>query len=97
MENKTLIKFALIGLPIIIYVFYTIHYSCAILKNRLLTKKQKKLNLILIWLVPFVWILFLKTFFKPNPGSHQVKNKRDPKSFTESGLGMMESPTNDHH
>jgi len=95
MITKTLIKYILIGLPIAIYVVYTIHYSFVLRKNVLLSRRRKIINLVLIWMLPFIWIQFLKTFFKSVPGSHQVKRKKT-ESFTESGLGVWDDSSHDH-
>ena len=64
-------------------------------RNVYLTKRQKNINLIVIWLIPFIWILFLKTFFQSTPGSHQVKIKKNRDSFTESGFGVFDDMS--HH
>lgn len=88
MIKSTVLKYILIGLPLLFNFAYTIRYSFVVNKNIFLTRRQKIMNLILIWVIPIIWILFLRTFFKPNPGSHQVSNKRDSGSFTESGLGI---------
>jgi len=100
MEKNTLVKYILIALPVVIYLVYTTRYSFVLFRNVYLTKRQKNINLILIWLIPFIWILFLKTFFQSTPGSHQVKIKKNPDSFTESGLGVfddMSHHSNDHN
>lgn len=101
MITKTLIKYILIGVPVTFYLVYTINYTFVLFKNVFLTGRQKMINLVLIWLIPFIWILFLKTFFKSVPGSHQIKNRKDGDSFIESGLGTLEDTTsyhsNDHH
>jgi len=88
MAKSTLIKYILIGLPLLVYVAYTIRYSFVLNKSIFLTRRQKIINLTLIWLIPFIWVLFLRTFFKPNPGSHQVRRTGDSGNFTESGLGI---------
>ena len=101
MEIKELIKYILIVLPIAFYFIYTIRYSFLLSKNIFLTRRQKAINLILIWIIPFIWILFLKTFFQSTPGSHQIKNKKNSDSFAESGLGVFNDSSsyhsNDHH
>lgn len=101
MITKTLIKFIIIGLPVTFYLFYTIHYTFVLFKNVFLTGRQRIINLVLIWLIPFIWILFLKTFFKSVPGSHQIKKRKDTDRFIESGLGILDDTShyqsNDHH
>jgi hypothetical protein len=59
--------------------------------NHFYSKRKKYIHLILIWAVPFLWILFLKTFAKPTPGSFRYSMKRkekpylDENAFHESG------------
>jgi len=89
-------KYILIGLPFLFYFIYTIRYSFVLSRNIFLTRGQKVLNFILIWIIAFIWILFLKIFFQSTPGSHQIKNKNYQDGFTESGLGILDDP-NDHH
>lgn len=96
MEVYVLIKIILIGLPVIFYFSYTIWYSFLLRKKTFLTRRQRIINFILIWLIPFIWIMFLKTFFQPVPGSHQIKNKNNPANFTENGLGIFDDTFSDH-
>lgn len=50
----------------------------------------------MIWLIPFVWILLLKTLFKPIPGSHAFIDKKDPEKFKDNmesmAIGINNSP-----
>lgn len=100
MQKNELIKYVLIVLPVLFYFIYSIRYSFVLSKNIFLTRRQT-INLILIWIIPFIWVLFLKTFFEPTPGSHQIKRKKDSDSFAESGLGVFDDSSsyhsNDHH
>jgi hypothetical protein len=38
----------------------------------------------MIWLIPFIWILILKSLTKSTPGSYEVKNKIEPKPFSDN-------------
>jgi hypothetical protein len=43
----------------------------------------------LIWLIPFFWIVIIKTMTKPTPGSVNYNKKtKDKGTFSESGLGL---------
>ena len=96
MKVNALLKIILISLPVIFYFSYTIWYSFVLRKNTFLTRRQIIINFILIWLIPFIWIMFLKIFFQPVPGSHQIKNKNDLDNFTESGLGILDDASSNH-
>ena len=66
----------LIILFIILHVLFTTKIQIRIIKDIILTKKQKIIHSFLIWLIPFLWyILFRKLIF------HRLntmnKNKRD--------------------
>jgi hypothetical protein len=43
---------------------------------------MKTFHLILIWIIPFLWILLLKGFTKSTPGSHQMDVKQEPQPFS---------------
>ena len=82
-------------MPIAFYLVYTVHYSFVLHKNVFLTGRRKIINFVLIWILPFIWIQFLKTFFKFVPGSHEAKRKKT-ESFTESGLGVWDDGSHNH-
>ena len=96
MTFKTLILFLVLILVAIIYFVYTIRFARELKASRLFSKKVKTLHLIIIWLIPFLWILLLKNLIKPTPGSHEFQDKKTVDSFTESGLGIwMDPPPSD--
>jgi len=51
------------------------------------SEKQKFAHQILIWVIPFFWIIIVRTVMKPTPGSHEFKKKDEDGGFYESGLG----------
>jgi hypothetical protein len=80
------------------YTLLTIYVTCSALfsfsfyrTNNFFSKKAKWIHLVLIWILPFLWILFLRMMEKPIPGSfdHSIKRKENPyldeNSFHESG------------
>ncbi len=58
-------------------------------KSNILTRRQKWINLFLVWTIPFVWFLVIRTLHKKIPGSFEIPTKNDVSSnnFYESGLG----------
>jgi hypothetical protein len=71
------------------YFIYTLNF--AIRFNRTdtyFTRNVRLLHHVLIWLVPFFWIMIVKTLIDPTPGSHQLKKRNPDGSFYESGLGL---------
>lgn len=66
------------------YLVYTIRYTIVYVKlDSHLTPRQKILNGILIWAIPFAWIRVLKVILKP-------KEYVFPKEFKERGTTMDE-------
>jgi hypothetical protein len=81
-----------------VYIIYSLIYSQEFFRtNRYYSKRQKNVHLILIWLIPFIWVLLLKSLNKPTPGSHYFSEKRrentlenidGDSTFHESGKGF---------
>jgi hypothetical protein len=65
-------------------VAITIRYFLVFRKNKIFTGKVKTLHLIIIWLIPFIWIILLKNLTKMNPGSYQVENKEPSIPFSDN-------------
>jgi len=83
-------NYILIGL-LLFYLGYTSLF--AIIFNtgsKLFNKKQQLTHNILIWVIPFVWVLILKNLTKPI----NTKNAK-PGNFHESELGFMGNITNE--
>ena len=60
-----------------------------IIKTVMLDKKQKKINIILQWIIPFLWFILINSLLKTTPGSFEVPVKNDVSSnnYYESGKG----------
>jgi hypothetical protein len=66
---------------LLFYIAYTFTYIKVLQSNKLFTPKIKLTHLILIWAIPFLWILLLKTLANSAPGSHEVDKKQDSDPF----------------
>lgn len=83
------------GQLIILITVLLIHLILAILgtlqlsKSTRFTKIQIRYNIILLWIIPFLWYLLIRIMHKKIPGSHEVPIKNDVSSNNsyESGLG----------
>ncbi|MFL5729611.1 MAG: hypothetical protein ACJ75J_09020 [Cytophagaceae bacterium] len=74
---------------ILVYLAYTLHFAIQFNRsNYLFSRWQKVLHNILIWFIPFIWIVILKLLSKPMPGYHQYKSSRKKGMFYESWLGL---------
>lgn len=64
-----------------------------LLRSNILTTKRRRYNLILLWTIPYIWYLLVRTIHKKTPGSHEVPIKNDVSSrvFHESGAGAPET------
>ena len=43
----------------------------------------------MIWIIPFIWILLLKSLTKSTPGSYEIKNKDNTKPFSDNDGDAM--------
>lgn len=69
---------------IIFYFVFTTRYFFEFKKNLIFTGKIKVFHLIMIWVIPFLWILILKCLTKDTPGSYEIENKSNPKPFSDN-------------
>jgi hypothetical protein len=51
-------------------------------------ERQKLFHNFLIWVIPFIWIMIIKTITKPTPGSANYKKTNDKGTFSESEIGI---------
>ncbi|MEO6229889.1 MAG: hypothetical protein ABIP10_07165 [Ferruginibacter sp.] len=90
------IKYLILTFLITSSLIYSFIYTIKFRKTKLFTGNVKTFHLLMIWLVPFIWIFMLKSVTKSTPGSHEFPDKKNPSTFTESGLGMWaDPPSND--
>jgi len=83
-----IIKIAIVSIIGIIYIVYTIRYLIRFNQNKYFTGGLKIFHMVMIFLIPFIWIILLRNLFKPTPGSYHFIDKKDPDTLTESGLGI---------
>ena len=74
---------------IIFYLIFTVRYFLVFRKNVIFTGKIKAFHLIMIWLIPFIWILILKSLTKSTPGSYEIENKSEPNPFSDNDRDAM--------
>ena len=86
-------NYLLIGL-LTVYILWTLNFVIKFNRtDKFFNKGQKIFHNILIWAIPFVWIIILKNITKPTPGSHNFKKTKDKRTkdkspFYESGIGI---------
>lgn len=84
MTRQLIIRDLIISVTIIFYFIFTIRYFFVLRKNIVFTGKIKTFHLIMIWLVPFIWILILKSLTPSTPGSYEIKDKGNSKPFSDN-------------
>ena len=81
---------------LLVYVLFSCWISYKIIKSDFFGTKQKVVNIICTWLVPFVWGLLIRDIIKPKDRTLITKNNRkfnkgnfkdNWKSTTGWGLG----------
>ena len=81
---KYVILFAILA----VYFIWTLKFAIKFNRtDRYFDKRQNLIHNVLIWLIPFIWIMIIKAITKPTPGSYNFKKKDDEDTFYESGLG----------
>lgn len=77
----------LFGIGILFYIVYTFLFTVKFNRsNPFYSGKQKNIHIILIWIIPFLWIILLKTLIKPTLGSQHYEKKITPPSTSYSDL-----------
>ena len=79
----------------VLHLAISIYFILKISKTNILTAKQKKLNIIMLLLLPFFWATLIFYLLKSQPGSHEVagKNNSSSSGFYESGIATVDSPS----
>lgn len=67
----------IIATLIILYLYFSLKGTNKILRTVYLDKNKRLINLILIWLIPFLWYFIVMHILSKTPGSHEVKVKND--------------------
>lgn len=81
-------NYILLGL-LTFYIVWTLWFAIKFnATDRYFDKGQKLIHNILIWVVPFIWIIIIKTLSKPTPGSANYTKTKNKGTFSESGLGI---------
>lgn len=84
-----------------IYIAWTLKFAIEFNRTEnYFDKKQKRIHNILIWMIPFIWIVIIKTVTKPVHGSMKY-NRTSKNEFKENGsiwggAGESNSGAEDH-
>jgi hypothetical protein len=73
-----------IWIILIVYFCISIYYTVFVIKSNF-DNRRKKLNVILIWIIPLLWGLLLKSILKPLSSKEK---KSDKSNYYESGIGL---------
>jgi hypothetical protein len=84
MTKILIVKNLIIYGTIVFYFIFTIRYFLVFRKNIIFTGKIKAFHLVMMWLIPFIWILILKALTKSTPGSYQIEKKEVAIPFSDN-------------
>jgi len=87
MNRQFIIQCILLSGTTIFYLIFTIRFFKSFKKCIIFSSRIKTFHLIMIWAVPFIWILLLKALTKTTPGSYEIEKKEEPESFSQSAYG----------
>lgn len=83
-------KYYFLFVLLIIYFIWTLRYTIKFNRaNSFFDKRQKLIHNVLIWVIPFLWIMILKTIMRPTPGTASLKKTKNKGHFYESGIGFL--------
>ena len=62
---------------ILIYLIYSVIFTKKLYESNILDNDQKRMNTIMLWLIPFVWGLIVRSILKTNHSTNlNVSNKK---------------------
>ena len=93
MNKENIIRDAIILGVLIFYLIFTVRYFLVLKKSIIFTSKIKVFHIIMIWLIPFFWILLLKSLTKSSPGSYEVEKKSEPTPFSNNDTDASTAST----
>jgi hypothetical protein len=73
---------------LLIHYYFGNHFQNRILNTAVFTNRQKRIHILLIWILPFFWFWLIKGLIKPTEIMTKDKRKIDKSSFHESGIGQ---------
>jgi hypothetical protein len=80
----------------IVYFLYTLTFAIKLSKSGdVFNDNQRLLHHVLIWIIPFFWIVVVKSMIKPTLGSDKFRKTKADSGFHESGIGIW--GREDHH
>jgi hypothetical protein len=91
MTRQFIIQCVILSGVTIFYLIFTLRYFFCFKKNIIFSGQIRTIHLIMMWIVPFIWILILKALTKTTPGSYEVEKKEEPEPFSKSAYGGMHS------
>src|SRR5882757_1056693 len=82
----------------VVYFIYTLNFAIKLNRtNTVFSDNQKLLHNFFIWIVPFFWIMIIKTMTQSTPGSDKFKKTSLDSGFHENGIGIYGHDDGHHH
>ena len=90
--------FYFLTLLFVFYFLFTLNFAIKFNKmSTTLNENQKSIHNVLIWLIPFFWILIVKTVVTPTLGPTKNGKAKSKTGFVESGIGIWTDDGGHHH
>lgn len=87
MDKIIIIRVVILSAFFIFYLVFTTRFSRKFKTNQVFSGGIKLFHSVMIWLIPFIWILLLKALTRSTPGSYEIEKKEDPQPFPKSAYG----------
>ncbi|HZI25335.1 MAG TPA: hypothetical protein VFD46_09670 [Chryseolinea sp.] len=87
-----------LALLFVFYFLFTLNFAIKFNKvDSTFIENQKLIHNVLIWLIPFFWIIILNTVVTPTLGSTKNGKAKSKNGFSESGIGIWTDHDGGHH
>jgi hypothetical protein len=87
--------YIILSTAVILHFVVVGYYISKIIKTHIFNKSQKRLNIMLTILLPFIWVVLIYYILKSEPSSYEVavKNDKSSNGFHKSGIGIHQAGT----
>ena len=84
-QLKWTIMICILLVAFLVYIVYTLWFVIKFNKTDLIFDRRQRLtHNILVWLIPFLWIMIIKSMTKPTLGSDKYDKTKQEPDFKEN-------------
>ena len=92
-EYHMIPKISALSVFVVVYLVFTVRYLIQFNRIKYFSGWLKGFHILMMWMVPFLWIILLKGLFQPTPASCEYPDKKGPDSMSECGKGIWIDPS----